>query len=180
MNTKTKLIILLIALGVLVTAFFAFSGMDTVSLPQGEDETATVSRTEILELILEDHDGNHIHLKEIESELILLNSWASWCPFCVNELPDFAEAQEKYADRVTIVAINRGESTNRAKTYVNNLGLQDKLTFLLDPSDSFYKSIGGFSMPETLFIKDGQLVEHRRGPITLSDISNRIEEILEE
>jgi len=93
---------------------------DVPLLPRNIDNKQETPQTQsgVPDLTLKDHNGNDVSLRDIEGELVLLNSWASWCPFCVNELPDFGEAQKEFGDRITIVAINRGESRDRAKTYV--------------------------------------------------------------
>jgi hypothetical protein len=50
---------------------------------------------------------------------------------------------------------------------------------LLDPADSFYQSIGGFSMSETVFVdKDGFIREHKRGPMDVQEMRERIQKIL--
>ena len=52
------------------------------------------------------------------------------------------------------------------------------LTYLYDPGDDFYESIGGFSMPETLFVNsDGSLHLHKRGPLTKTEITEIIAEL---
>ena len=45
--------------------------------------------------------------------------------------------------------------------------------------DSFYKSIGGFSMPETIFVSsNGDLLRHKRGPMKFEEMKEIINEIL--
>ncbi|OGZ41430.1 MAG: hypothetical protein A3C80_03900 [Candidatus Ryanbacteria bacterium RIFCSPHIGHO2_02_FULL_45_43] len=61
---------------------------------------------------------------------------------------------------------------------LDDLGVTDKLIFLLDSDDVFYKSIGSFSMPETLFINaKGETVFHKRGPMELPEIRQHIQSI---
>jgi len=56
--------------------------------------------------------------------------------------------------------------------------VSDKLIFLLDPKDTFYKSIGGFAMPETLFVNsDGTINFHKRGPMRAEEIRQRVSEL---
>jgi len=48
-----------------------------------------------------------------------------------------------------------------------------------DPNDSFYKSIGGFAMPETLFIDgEGNIRLHKRGPMTYEEMKVAVEKII--
>src|SRR3990167_5494555 len=127
---------------------------------------------------LQDYDGKTVKLADFTGKPLVINSWATWCPFCRKELVDFDVAQKEFGDDVAIITIDRAESRETAKKYTDELGVTNNLIFLLDPSDSFYRSIGGFSMPETLFIdKNSDIVEHKRGPMDFSEIKDKIKQI---
>ena len=127
---------------------------------------------------LEDYNGNIISLSDSDGKIRIINAWATWCPFCVNELPDFAVLQEQFPD-IEVIAINRREASNDAKAFTDDLDLSDAFTFLLDPSDSFYQSIGGFAMPETLFVdEEGFIRVHKRGFMTLEEMVMHVESII--
>lgn len=44
-------------------------------------------------------DGELRHIKEWDGKVIALNFWATWCPPCLQEIPEFVHLQEKYADQ---------------------------------------------------------------------------------
>ena len=128
---------------------------------------------------LQDYNGKMVNLADFAGKPIIINSWAAWCPFCKKELTDFVAAQKEFGDKVVIIAIDRSESLAVAKGYTDQQGITDNLTFLLDPSDSFYRSIGGFSMPETIFVdKDGNIVFHKRGPMDINEMREKIRQLL--
>ncbi len=78
-----------------------------------------------------------------------------------------------------MIAINRAESAGVAKKYTDQQGTSNNLVFLVDSADSFYQSIGGFSMPETIFVdKNGNIVDHKRGPMDINEIRQKISKIL--
>lgn len=123
------------------------------------------------EFSLSDYSGNTVTLDGISAPVTVINIWASWCPFCTKELPAFAKLQETFPRKVEVLAINRGESRKTAKGFTDKADLTDKLTFLLDPDESYYRKIGGFSMPETLFLNaDKAIVRHQRGPLTFQQM----------
>ncbi|MBI2038042.1 MAG: TlpA family protein disulfide reductase [Candidatus Magasanikbacteria bacterium] len=129
---------------------------------------------------LKDYNGKIVSLKDFIGKPLVINSWAAWCPFCRQELPDFALAQKEFGDKVVIIAIDRAESLGVAKGYTDQQGTTDKLILLLDPSDSFYQSIGGFSMPETIFVdKNGQIIEHKRGVMAIEEIREKILKLIQ-
>ena len=128
-----------------------------------------------------DFSGNIVTSESFRGKNIVVNSWATWCPFCVNELPDFAEAQKEFGDKVTIMPIDRAESTNRQVDFLSGIEINtDDLLFLTDSRDNFYRNIGGFSMPETIFVnEDGFIVEHKRGFMTLEQMRASINNLLQ-
>jgi len=128
---------------------------------------------------LQDYSGEIVSLKDFKGKVVVVNAWASWCPFCVNELPDFETLQNEFPDEIVVVAINRAEPLEFAKSFSDKLGLSESYTFLIDRDDTFYKSIGGFSMPETLFVnKKGEVELHKRGPMKIDEMRAIVESIL--
>ncbi len=62
-------------------------------------------------------DGKQITLSDYKGKLILLNFWASWCPPCRFEIPDFIKLQNKYQDKnFTFIGIAI-EDLDDAKSY---------------------------------------------------------------
>ena len=119
-------------------------------------------------------------MSDFRGKAVVVNAWASWCPFCAEELVDFAALQEEFGDKIAVIAIDRAEPLETTKNFSDKNGVTDKMIFLLDPGDSFYQSIGGFSMPETIFVdKDGLIRDHKRGPMKLEEMRRRTETILQ-
>lgn len=128
---------------------------------------------------LQDYNGNTVRLSDFANKPLIINSWAAWCPFCKKELVDFASVKKEFGDKIQIIAIDRAESLSRAKKYSDELGVTDDLIFLLDSKDSFYKSIGGFSMPETIFVNsNGDIEFHKRGPMEVEEIRDKINNLI--
>jgi len=146
----------------------------------GESDSEQVENM-LPDLVLEDYDGNEVVLHDYIGTPLVVNSWAAWCPFCKKELPDFAAVQKEFEGEVVFIAINRKESLKKAKSYTDNAGVTDDMVFLLDSSDSFYKAIGGFSMPETIFVDtEGSISEVKRGVLTLEETREKVEKLLSE
>lgn len=128
---------------------------------------------------LQDYNGKTVTFADFVGKPIVINSWAAWCSFCKRELSDFAAVQKEFGDKVVIIAIDRAETRETAKRYSDELGVTDNLVFLLDPRDSFYQSIGGFSMPETIFVdKNGNIIEHKRGIMDMQEMREKVQKII--
>lgn len=167
--------IISLGLAVVVGAFIF------VSISRNEHTNESASDFDVFASItLADYDGNSVSLERFKGKPLVVNSWAVWCPFCRQELPDFAALQKEFGDAITVIAIDRGESLEKAKGYTDELGITRMMLFLLDPSDMFYKAIGGFSMPETIFVDTaGTIVFHKRGPMTLEEMREAVNQYLQ-
>lgn len=172
---KTTLIILAVAtlLGVVGYQVWQKSQFTVEKKPTGFDRT--------LNLAFQDYSGQErVLANHLADGPIVINAWATWCPFCTKELGDFAAVQDRFKGKVTFIAINRGESVATAKNFTDKTGVTNRMVFLMDPNDNFYKEIGGFSMPETLFItKSGSILEHKRGPLTEEEIMQKTKQLVE-
>lgn len=168
-------LVAMIGLGI---AGFARRPPSTPPASQNAQTTQTIER--FADTQFQSYDGESTTLRQFAGKPLVINTWASWCPFCVEELLDFATVQQEFGSEVVIVAINRAEDRDAAKQFSDAYQVSDDLIFLLDPRDSFYRSIGGFSMPETLFVnRTGEITEHVRGPMTLETIREKVKRLVE-
>jgi len=56
-----------------------------------------------------DIEGNTVNLKKQKGKVVLLNFWATWCPSCVAEMPDFQKLYTDYGDSIAFLFIARDE-----------------------------------------------------------------------
>lgn len=124
-----------------------------------------------LSVVLQSTTGESVPLQSLfDGRPAVINTWASWCPYCAKEMPDLVSLQKEFPG-VQVIAINRAESQEIAEEYVHTVDPEKVLTYVFDPADSWYRGIGGYVMPETVFISgDGSLVLHRRGALSLDEM----------
>jgi thiol-disulfide isomerase/thioredoxin len=109
----------------------------------------------------------------------VVNSWASWCPYCRKELPELEALARSFDGRIQVIAINRGESSRVGKAYLAQLETSSAVTYVYDPGDAWYRAIGGYMMPETVFIReDGTVAHHHRGVLSSADMRRYTELLL--
>lgn len=173
---KTIIIIIIIIIG--VGGFVVFKDTNP-KVVENTTEIESSDYDKIPDLSFEDYEGNVFNLSDLKGKPYVVNSWAVWCPFCKAELEDFAKLQEEFGDEIVVVAIDRQESVGKAKGFTDEINVTDRMTFLLDPKDAFYKGIGGFSMPETLFVDaNGNIIIHKRGPMALEEMRSKVNSII--
>ena len=133
------------------------------------------------DFVVVDYEGNEVRLTDFAGRPVLLNFWATWCPFCVDELPLFARAQKDADNAFVTLAVNRAEKIERAQSYRDRLGVTADLAFVVDNSDRVYSRYGGFSMPVSIFIDStGIIRDIKQGPLTESELRQRLTKILPE
>lgn len=173
-----KVLITIVILFILVAGWLIISRTGDHQNMSSVNKTATEKAPDFN---LQDYNGKTVTSADFAGKPMVINSWAAWCTFCKRELLDFTAVQKEFKDKVVIIAIDRAETRETAKTYSDELGVTDNLVFLLDPRDSFYQSIGGFSMPETIFVdKNGNIIEHKRGIMDISEMRQKISRLSSE
>lgn len=127
-----------------------------------------------------DLTGNPVALQDEVQGVLVINVWASWSPDSATELVDLARLAETYQDQVSIVAINRAEPASTAERFLREVGATAAMRLVLDPDDSYYRSIGGYAMPETIIYDTaGEVVHHQRGRISYDEMERYVTEALD-
>ncbi len=134
------------------------------------DATKNLASTETQ--VFTDLEGNPVTLEEYSGKVRVVNSWASWSPFSIQELKDLETVAAELKDtNVVFIAINRKEPKENAKAFLKSVQPFAHVKFVIDTGDTYYTSVGGFAMPETtVYDIKGNIVEHKRGNMTLDEI----------
>lgn len=67
--------------------------------------------------------GESFTLSEHKGKMVIINFWATWCPPCQREIPDFIELQDKYGKKGLVIL---GVSVDRDGWDVVDQYIQDK------------------------------------------------------
>lgn len=81
---------------------------------------------------LADLAGNWVNLSDFAGQVVLVNTWATWCPPCRAEMPDLNTFYNQFhQDGFTVLAINAGEAPAIAAEFAKEYSLD--FTVLVDP-----------------------------------------------
>lgn len=116
-----------------------------------------------------DKDGSTVKLSDMKGMPVVLNFWASWCPPCKSEMPDFDEICKEYEGKVVFMMVNltdgQSETQETAQAFIDSMGYTFPVYFDKD-SDAAYK-YGIQSIPTTFFIDaEGNLAAYGSGAMS--------------
>jgi len=101
-----------------------------------------------------DINGNEIMLSGMKGKPVVLNFWASWCPPCRVEMPDFDKVYKELGDDVhfMMVCLVDGvrETIQRGTVFITEQGFSFPVYF--DTRQEGAYAYGIRSIPTTLFI----------------------------
>ena len=71
-------------------------------------------------IIIEDPNGDKIDLSKIESEIIIVMFYASWCPHCQTAIPELVELyNSQKSKRVEVLAISIDKDKNEWRNFIS-------------------------------------------------------------
>ena len=103
-------------------------------------------------IFLDDKDVE-INIQNLDSQLIMLNFWATWCAPCKEEMPSLDRLQvSKKLKNLKIYPINIGkESPDKIKSFFAELGI-DNLEPYFDHPSTLAKTFSLRGLPTTIFL----------------------------
>lgn len=133
------------------------------------------------EFNLPDVEGNQHNISEWQGKIRIINFWATWCPPCIKEIPEFIALQEQYATKGVQfigIAIDDQESVEKYLASikinypiligeVNGIALAHQLGNVVD------------AVPFTLIVnQQGQIIHRQPGEFSREQIMAIIKPLL--
>ncbi len=129
-----------------------------------------------------DKDGNQVKLSDLRGKPVVLNFWASWCPPCKSEMPEFDNVFKELGNKVNFMMVDavdgNRETVEKGKNYITKEGLSFPVYFDTNQDAVTKYGIGGF--PTSIFIdKDGYIITGVEGAINEETLRKGIDLITE-
>jgi thiol-disulfide isomerase/thioredoxin len=181
--TKTASVITLVVMGfvVVIGALYIYFIDESEVQKRNNTPAAQALIVEDVTQSFTDKEGNSINVNEHFGKIIVVTSWASWCPQCIEGIQALGPLADEYKERdVVVLAVNRGEDKYTAERYLATVALPESIRVVLDPSDHYFKASDGYAMPETIvYSKEGEVALQQRGNVNTQEIKNQINTLLE-
>ncbi|WP_416149630.1 TlpA disulfide reductase family protein [Salipaludibacillus sp. HK11] len=129
-----------------------------------------------------DGDKEPVKLSDFRGQYVVVNMWASWCPPCRDEMPDFVEFYENYKDEgVEMIGVNMAtqeRNMDAVQQFVDDFTVPFYIA--LDEEGAVLENYAVHVMPTTYIIDpDGRVAVNRPGFINYDILENYYKEIKE-
>mgnify|MGYP003573528879 CR=1 FL=1 len=129
---------------------------------------------------LPDLDGQQVMLEDFRGKPVVINFWATWCPPCRIEMPEFQRTFEEHQeDNLVILAVNVAEQPEDVRSFFyDEMGYT--YTPLLDEESQVAEAYGAIGLPSTFFVNaEGEVTAVHRGLLTQSQLNNYLEDTIQ-
>ncbi len=121
--------------------------------------------------------GGRVRLAELRGRPVVLNFWASWCPPCLAEMPEFERVHRRLGGRVAFLGVNQRDQPRAAEELAGRTGVTYPLA--VDVAGQAFDAFGGLGMPTTVLIgADGTVADVFAGQLDETLLRERIQAIL--
>ncbi len=127
-----------------------------------------------------DLDKNEVSLSDFQGQIVVLNFWATWCPPCRDEIPDFIEVNNLYKDKdVQIIGVSIDTDIKALEDFVEEFGI-DYPTWIDGTIDHVSPEWGVRAIPTTFILnKNGEIMFKNVGRMTKDQLIDILEEVLD-
>ena len=153
----TLLVVVLSLLAFEAFYYFSTRSMDAVEKALVAWEGASAPDFSVTNL-----DGQALHLADLRGKRVILNFWATWCPPCLEEIPNFIKLhQETSSTGVVIIGLTTDDAAT-LQTFVKRNGINYSIAQLKNVPSPYQDVI---KIPVTFVIDRNGVLQHiRLGP----------------
>lgn len=157
MSTRQKRLWILIVVPALLILsmnfLFSFGKKENVTVGVKEGDVAP-------DFSLYDINGKSYNLKGVRGKkVVLLVFWATWCPYCVEEIPQLNKIYQEYSKKgLEVWVVNISEKKDKVSKFAANRGIN--YTVLLDSSGKIADLYQIRGIPANIILDKNGIIQH--------------------
>lgn len=172
-------VVFIVAMVIAGTSGFALQRyLATKNTSQVETTNPAIGQTRP-EFAMLDLEGNVRNIKDWDGQIVLLNFWATWCPPCLREIPDFIEVQDELANHdfqiIGIAVDNEADVRDFVTEMSVNYPVMAAEMEAIELSQRYGNSIGGLPF-SAIIDKNGKITHTITGELS----KDRLKSILKQ
>jgi thiol-disulfide isomerase/thioredoxin len=135
---------------------------------------AAPSVAEVVDFMLPDLEGKPVSLSDFRGKWVIVNYWATWCPPCLDEIPELVSLHEDNSDKLVVLGVDYEEVNNDYLREFVESHLISYPVVRMDPEP--VTRLGPvMGLPTTYIISpQGERMARQEGPVTQEAIEKYI------
>jgi thiol-disulfide isomerase/thioredoxin len=129
---------------------------------------------EEVDFTAKDLEGKSVSLSDFRGKWVIVNYWATWCPPCLEEIPELVSLHEENSDKLVVLGVDYEEVNDEyLKEFVES-HMMSYPVVRMDPAP--VTSLGPVTgLPTTYIISpQGERMARQEGPVTQEAIEKYI------
>ncbi|WAM32287.1 TlpA family protein disulfide reductase [Caldicellulosiruptor naganoensis] len=127
-----------------------------------------------VDFTLESVDGKEYSISNFRGKKVILNFFATWCPPCKAEIPDFERFHQNNKD-IVLIGVNIQEDKKTVEEFLKSMGIS--YIVLLDKDGKIASSFGIDGIPTTFLLdENGRVVAKKVGMMTYDELERFIKQ----
>jgi thiol-disulfide isomerase/thioredoxin len=177
MKTRTALV----AASALVALVVAFVFTTNLKPPEGQAGIPKLSAGKNLAVFT--RDGKKVDLSTLQGRIVLVHFWATWCPPCVDELPELDRFWQRYRNNpsIALYSVSVDDSWEAIDAFRKEHPFD--LPLFRDPQSKTAHKFGTTKFPETYIAdRNGKVLYHLANAIDWdsSQVTDNIDALLKQ
>ena len=110
--------------------------------------------------------GEDVSLSDYKGQVVILNFWASWCPPCIDEMPELQAVHDSLGEGKVLLAVNLTDGQRETRELADRFLSKNNydMNVLYDTQGKAYTPFGISSIPQTFIIdREGMVVYNIQG-----------------
>jgi thiol-disulfide isomerase/thioredoxin len=134
-----------------------------------------VMAADAVDFTLPDLDGKPVSVADYRGKWVIVNFWATWCPPCLEEIPDLVDLYDENRERLVVLGVNYEEVNEE---YLKGFVESHLISYPVMRMDPLPMTPLGpvMGLPTTFIISpQGERMARQEGPVTRQAIEKYIQ-----
>lgn len=114
-------------------------------------------------------DGRVRTAADLHRAVVVVEFWASWCPFCKRQNPHLQALAEKYKGRLVVLALSIDKEPAKARAYMQEHGYTFDAAMAPKEAERWFGKREG--LPEVWVVDRGLIVHRESGEMFPEDVA---------